>query len=109
MRSRTNGGRDSSKSAMAVVKLLLEKGADLFNWTPLSYAANNGHEAIVKLLLDEGADYEAKYNSGWRPLSWAEINGHEAIVKLLLKKGARRQPGFPGRRQVWPDVAIVCS
>jgi ankyrin repeat protein len=42
------------------VKLLLEKGADVESKdrydgrTPLSWAANNGHEAVVKLLLQEG-------------------------------------------------------
>ena len=33
--------------------------------TPLSWAAENGHEATVRLLLDKGADFEAK--DKWRP------------------------------------------
>jgi len=43
------------------VKLLLEKGAELetkdeyYGRTPLSWAAENGHEAVVKLLLEKGA------------------------------------------------------
>jgi ankyrin repeat protein len=32
--------------------------------TPLSYAAENGHEAMVKLLLEKGAELESKSNSG---------------------------------------------
>jgi ankyrin repeat protein len=37
------------------VKLLLDKGAkleteDSSGWTPLSWAAGNGHEGVVKLL-----------------------------------------------------------
>ena len=43
-----------------MVKLLLEKGAELETKdndgrTPLSWAAEKGHEAVVKLLLEKGA------------------------------------------------------
>jgi ankyrin repeat protein len=43
------------------MKLLLEKGVKLkskdnkYNRTPLSWAAENGHETVVKLLLEKGA------------------------------------------------------
>ncbi|CZR56859.1 uncharacterized protein PAC_06748 [Phialocephala subalpina] len=79
----------------AVVKLLLEKGAELEtkdeyygSRTPLSWAAEDGHEAVVKLLLEKGAELETKDDYGRTPLSWAAEDGHEAVVKLLLEKGA---------------------
>ncbi|OWT42519.1 Ankyrin repeat protein [Pochonia chlamydosporia 170] len=73
----------------AVVKLLLDKGADVeakdeYGRTPLSLAAWNGHEAVVELLLDRGADVEAKDEYGRTPLSLAAKNGHEAAVELLI-------------------------
>ena len=79
----------------AVVKLLLEKGAELETKntdgrTPLSYAARNGHEAVVELLLEKGAELETKDKDGETPLSYAARNGHEAVVKLLLEKGAKK-------------------
>ncbi|PVH68556.1 ankyrin, partial [Cadophora sp. DSE1049] len=56
----------------------------MFGWTPLWWAARNGHEAIVKLLLETGkVEVDAKDEDGRTPLSWAAENGHEAIVKLL--------------------------
>jgi hypothetical protein len=38
---------------------------DSYGWTPLSLAAKRGHEALVKLLLEKGAELESKNNSGW--------------------------------------------
>jgi hypothetical protein len=54
--------------------------------TPLSWAAENGHEAVVKLLLaTEAVDPNSKDIEYRRtPLSWAAEKGHEAVVKLLL-------------------------
>jgi ankyrin repeat protein len=52
--------------------------------TPLSWAAERGHETVVKLLVDTGkADIDSKDNSGRTPLSWAAVGGHEAVVRLL--------------------------
>jgi ankyrin repeat protein len=81
------------KGHEALVKLLLEKGANLefqdkSGQTPLSLAARKGHEAIVKLLLEKGSNLETQDESGQTPLSWAAEKGHEAVVELLLEKGA---------------------
>ena len=59
------------------------------NQSPLWRAAAEGNEAVVKLLLEKGADLEARDSLGCRtPLWWAARNKHEAVVKLLLEKGA---------------------
>ncbi|KAK4077918.1 uncharacterized protein Triagg1_3612 [Trichoderma aggressivum f. europaeum] len=77
----------------AVVKLLVEEGADIEakdgdGQTPLLWAAIVGHETVVKLLVEKGADIEVEDNFGQTPLSRAAENGHEAIVQLLAEKGA---------------------
>jgi ankyrin repeat protein len=76
-----------------VVKLLLDKegvdpdSKDSSGKTPLSWAAEKGHEAVVKMLLDkEGVDPDSKDIYGQTPLSWAAGRRHEAVVKLLLDK-----------------------
>jgi len=55
--------------------------------TPLSWAAEKGHEGIVKLLL-ERRDINPNTSDtiyGRTPLLWAAGTGHEEIVKLLLE------------------------
>jgi len=79
---------------LSVLKAILETGVDVnfkdskFGPTPLSRAAENGHEAVVKMLLEKGANVDSKNDNGQTPLSWAVENRHEAVVKLLLEKGA---------------------
>ena len=74
------------------MSILLEKGAkadskDSNDRTPLSWAAENGHEAVIKLLLArEGVDAESKDSYGQTPLLKAAGRGHEAVVKLLLAR-----------------------
>jgi ankyrin repeat protein len=83
----------SSLGLTAIVETLLETGDmdvdfkdSVYGRTPLSWAAQYGHEGVVKLLLDTGrVDVESKDSVyGRTPLSWAAQNGHEGVVKLLL-------------------------
>ena len=62
---------------------------DTRGWTPLCYAVNNGQVAVVNLLLEKGAKLEiVDICFGQTPLSLAAEYGDEAVVKLLLEKGA---------------------
>ena len=79
-----------------MVKLLLEKGAelecrDILGKTPLDWAIENKHEKVVKLLLEKGAEVDSKDRYGQTPLSLAVRKGHEAVIKLLLEKGAEME------------------
>jgi len=52
--------------------------------TPLSLVVENGSEAIVRLLLEKGADCECQNVLNQTPLMLAAENGQEALVRLLL-------------------------
>ena len=56
--------------------------------TALHRAAENGHEAVVRLLLEKGADVKAKNKDGRTTLHETVIRGHDKVVRLLLEKGA---------------------
>ncbi|KAF2121350.1 ankyrin repeat domain-containing protein [Lophiotrema nucula] len=64
--------------------------------TPLSIAAQFGHENIAKVVLDHGAGIEAQ--AGRIALQTAAFYGHEGVVRVLLDWGAdiNRNYGFYG-------------
>jgi len=73
---------------------LISLGADVNKpgWTPLHYAATNGHLTTMELLLDEHAYIDATSPNGTTPLMMAAHYGSAASVKLLLDAGA--DPGL---------------
>ena len=95
-------------SAVNIVKLLLEKGAnpnemakqtdeDERNMTLLHFTAIFDQVEIMKLLLDKGANISARSNyiddepgtkPSVTPLMFAVQNGNENAVKILLEMGA---------------------
>ena len=48
-------------------------------------AAGNGHEEVVKLLLEKGADINAENRDGKNALMFAAENRHKEIVELIKR------------------------
>jgi hypothetical protein len=73
-----------------MARKLIARGADVnkTGWTPLHYAATNGHLAIIQMLLDESAYIDAESPNGTTPLMMAAMYGSTDAVKLLLDSGA---------------------
>jgi ankyrin repeat protein len=93
----TRTAQDESPLMMAALKgqtelarKLIERNADVnkTGWTPLHYAATNGHLAIIELLLENHAYIDAESPNGTTPLMMAAHYGTPAAVKLLLDAGA---------------------
>jgi len=70
--------------------LLVAAGANVntSGWTPLAYAAFNGHLEIASLLVKARADVNQASENGTTPLIAASRGGHIEVVKLLLANKA---------------------
>ena len=82
----------AERGCEAVLRLLVEKGADLNakerdGKTALMKAAER-HETTVRLLLEKGADMNAIDKGGSTVLMIAAKYEREAVARLLLEKGA---------------------
>ncbi len=92
------GGRDSLSYGQheAAVRMLIAAGASIENdahhYTPLAYAAYQGHDRIVRFLLERGAQVDVDTEDGVAhintPLMMAAIQGHQGTALSLLRAGA---------------------
>lgn len=80
----------SLKGYAAMCQKLIARDADVNKpgWTPLHYAATNGHLDVMRMLLDSHAYIDAASPNGSTPLMMAAMYGTTDAVKLLLDAGA---------------------
>ncbi len=78
------------KGDLAMVQKLVKARAfvNMPGWSPLIYAAFNGHAPVVEYLLANGADIDAQADNGFSALIAAARGGHEDVVVMLLKRKA---------------------
>lgn len=78
------------KGELELATQMVKKGADVnkTGWTPLHYAASNGHVPVIQLLLENHAYIDAESPNGTTPLMMASMYGSPEAVKVLLDEGA---------------------
>jgi len=81
------------KAGLESAAMLLDHGADInarddvYEATPLAWAAMFGNAEMVDILLSRGASINLPGDSPWSsPLFWAESKGHTAIAKRLRRE-----------------------
>jgi 7,8-dihydropterin-6-yl-methyl-4-(beta-D-ribofuranosyl)aminobenzene 5'-phosphate synthase len=84
----TNGGH------MAIMKLLLDSGADIDvkdrdGDAPIHWAAYAGQDEALQLLLKRKVDSKARNRRGWTALMWTAARGHASTAKLLIAAGLK--------------------
>jgi ankyrin repeat protein len=83
----------ASSGDKGVVRLLLERGADIHartdnGATALMHAAYMGQESVAQLLLDKGVNLHARDSTGLTALMAAALLGRNSMVRFLLEHGA---------------------
>ncbi len=78
---------------LVAARKLMARDADVNKpgWTPLHYAATNGHLDMMKLLLEHHAYIDAESPNGSTPLMMAAQYANAQTVQLLLDAGADPQ------------------
>lgn len=85
----------ANKNQLAVVKLLVERGADINYQHPMTkmtaaqMAAYDGYTEVVKYLSSKGADWSLKLKGDVSILRAVRDTGNTKMVELLISLGAK--------------------
>lgn len=76
--------------------------------TALHVAAVKGHLAIVKLLLEVGADPEAKFRESLTPLYFALSARHKKVARTISRRISNLQTCLVNTERKWTPLHLSC-
>ena len=83
-------------------------GSPLAGLTPLHVAAEKGHLAIVKLLLEVGADPEARVRESLTPLYFALCARHEKVARTISRRMSNLQTCLVDSKRRLTPLHLSC-
>ena len=99
MRNAIAGGSTEIVNMLIAKNIPIKNDANSFGWTPLHFAASNGHLAMIELLVKNGADLNKRTLSGKSVYNVAEDANQEEALQLIKKLGGSSNPQqFPELR-----------
>ena len=73
-------------------------------------ATYKGHIDVVRMLLEKGADLDSRDQAGLSAVDWAQLKGHASVEQLLLEAGAvSADPAAPEIPIAEPSVEAPSS
>jgi ankyrin repeat protein len=92
MRNAIAGGSTEIVNLLLAKNIPVSHDANIYGWTPLHYAAANGHLAMVELLVEKGADINKRTPSGKSPYNLADESGNKDMTQKIIKLGGNTDP-----------------
>ncbi|KNE68532.1 hypothetical protein AMAG_12701 [Allomyces macrogynus ATCC 38327] len=80
-----------------------------YNWTPLFYAASEGHQDCVEVLLEYGASTNLVDETGWTVLTHTLYRGHIAIAVVLWEHMQRHKALHPPSATASPALFLAAT
>lgn len=92
---------------LALVQAMVARKAEVnkTGWTPLHFAAANGHVEVIRFLLEQHAYIDAESPNGTTPLMMAARQAQLSAARLLIAEGADPTP----RNQAGLDAATYAK
>ena len=92
MRNAIAGGSTEIVNILMAKNIPIKNDANSFGWSPLHFAASNGHLAMIELLVKNGADLNRRTLSGKSVYNVAEDANQIETLKLIKELGGNSSP-----------------